>query len=160
MLVRVREKIQECAEFRRDMETKYASASALAIDYIMMMKGEHGLLEWRRRLKLDVNFSTYRNETTELVTCTLWRPDNPHDTKPLLHVKMEVGAQLDEVPITFLSITEDHESDARATWSCLPKWSFLRRGAIVLSVVSEFLIDEADLILEKKRRRTGKTLAQ
>ena len=148
MLARVQSKISECAEFRRQMQSKYSAASTLAMDYIMMMKGEHGLLEFLTGSQLDANFSAYVNNGVEYVSCTWWWSDDPSGDQPLLYVKLLVGLGLDGVPATFLMFPEAKEKHAKAIWSRVPPCSFLRRGVVVASVVPRFVDDEVDALLE------------
>ena len=75
-------KISECAEFRSQMQSKYSAASPRALDYIVMMRGEHSLLEFLRNLELDVNFSRKVDQETEFVTCTWWPPKDPKNAQP------------------------------------------------------------------------------
>ena len=130
------------------METKYSTASARAIDYVMMMKGEHGLLEYLSESRLDCNFCVHVDGGMQYASCTWWRPGDPGD-QPLLKVQVEVGSDLDGVPVTALMISEQNEEYANAIWSRVPPPSFLRRGIVVESIVSKFVEDKADTLLEQ-----------
>ena len=148
LLAGVQSKISECAKFRREMQSKYSAASPLALDYIMMLKGEHGLLEFLSNSQLDANFSVSVDHGVECVTCTWWWADDPSGGQPLLHVKMLVGPGLDGAPTTILMFSEVKEAHAKAIWSQVPLCSFLRRGIFVQTVVEKFVDDEADALLE------------
>ena len=146
--VAMERKISEFAEFRSQMQSKYSAASPRALDYIMMMKGEHSLLEFLRNLELDVNFSRNVDQETEFVTCTWWRPKNPKNAQPLLYLKMYVGPDLYEAPETHVMFAAANEADGRAIWALVPNTSFLRRGLQRESVVEKFVQDKEDSLLE------------
>ena len=113
----------------------------------MLMKGEHGLLEYLYDLTVDIKLKFQRDADKECVFCTWWRPQATNE-QPMLQVKKYVGSTLQGHHKTKVVFLKRWQPYAEHLWSLVPASSFLRCGLKKQETVLRFTVDELDALLE------------
>ena len=147
MLDGIEATLTEYFAFRDELHVNYSAAPNIALDYLMLMKGEHGLVEYLFHLTLGVKMKFQKYADKECVICTWWRPGD-RDEQPLLQVKKYVGPTLGSPHSTEIVFLQQWQQYAEQLWSLVPIWSFLRCGLEEPKTVLRFEVDEIDAFLE------------